>query len=202
MNFKINSYFNQLYNKALSNAQKSIARKVLFFFSFVESIIFPIPVDPLLAFLVLADKKKFIHLTILCTLGSLAGGLIGWLIGYIIGPSVQEFFIKIPSITDQTFNKVLDAHNNYGSLIVFLGAFTPLPFKIISITSGIFKINLFSFLIMSFIGRGLRFFLVSALVNYFGDKAIEVLRKRFFLITCLIGIFICFIIYLQSMNKL
>ena len=57
-------------------------------------------------------------------------------------------------------------------------------------------------LIMSFIGRGLRFFLVSALVNYFGDKAIEVLRKRFFLITCLIGIFICFIIYLQSMNKL
>ena len=202
MNFKINNYFNQLYNKALSNAQKSIARKVLFFFAFVEAIIFPIPVDPLLAFLVLADKKKFIHLTILCTLGSVVGGAIGWLLGYIIGPSVQEFFIKIPSITHQTFNKVLDAHKNYGSLIVFLGAFTPLPFKIISITSGIFKINLFSFLIMSFIGRGLRFFLVSALVNIFGDKAIELLTKRFFLITSLIGILICFIIYLESMNKL
>ena len=202
MNFNINNYFNQLYKKAISNAKKSIARKVLFFFAFIEAIIFPIPVDPLLAFLVLADKKKFIHLTILCTVGSVAGGAIGWLVGYIVGPSIQQAFIKIPLITDQTFKKVIDAHNNYGSLIVFLGAFTPLPFKIISITSGIFKINLFSFLIMSFIGRGLRFFLVSALVNIFGDKAIELLTKRFFLITSLIGILICFIIYLESMNKL
>ena len=177
MNFNINNYFNQLYKKAISNAQKSIARKVLFFFAFIEAIIFPIPVDPLLAFLVLADKKKFIHLTILCTVGSVAGGAIGWLVGYSVGPSIQQAFIKIPLITDQTFKKVIDAHNNYGSLIVFLGAFTPLPFKIISITSGIFKINLFRFLIMSFIGRGLRFFLVSALVNIFGDKAIKLLTK-------------------------
>ena len=202
MNFKINNYFTQLSKKALSNAQKSIARKVLFFFAFIEAIIFPIPVDPLLALLVLANKKKILYLTFLCTIGSVTGGAVGWLIGYFIGPSVQEFFIKIPLITDQTFNKVIDAHNNYGSLIVFLGAFTPLPFKIISITSGIFKINLFSFLIMSFIGRGLRFFLVSALVNFFGDKGIEILRKRFFLITCLIGILICFIIYLESINML
>ena len=196
MNFNINNYFNQLYKKAISNAQKSIARKVLFFFAFIEAIIFPIPVDPLLAFLVLADKKKFIHLTILCTVGSVAGGAIGWLVGYSVGPSIQQAFIKIPLITDQTFKKVIDAHNNYGSLIVFLGAFTPLPFKIISITSGIFKINLFSFLIMSFIGRGLRFFLVSLIVKNFGDKGIYLLKKHTFLFSTLFGLILTLLYFI------
>jgi len=175
-----------------------IARKILFVFAFIESIFFPIPVDPLLAFLILANKEKYFYITILCTLGSVLGGLIGWLIGYLIGPSVQDHLIKIPFITNDNFSQVLEAHRNYGALIVFMGAFTPLPFKIISITSGFFGVNLFSFLIMSILGRGLRFFAISFLIRLYGDKIIKLLEKNFFLLTSVIGVVIICIIYLYK----
>ena len=116
MNLKINTYTKNLYTKAINNAQKLVARKILFVFAFIESIFFPIPVDPLLAFLILANKEKYFYITILCTLGSVLGGLIGWFIGYLIGPSVQDYLIKIPFITNENFSQVLDAHKNYGSL--------------------------------------------------------------------------------------
>ena len=197
MNYKIKTYIDTLYQKSINNAQKSIASKLLFFFAFIEAIVFPIPVDPLLAFLVLANKKKLLHLTILCTLGSVAGGIIGWIIGYYVGPSVKYFLVNFSFMTIESFNEVIDAHKKYGSLIVFLGAFTPLPFKIISITSGFFGISLFSFILMSLIGRGLRFVLISLLVSFWGDKAIELLRKRFFFISSIIGVVIFFVIYFK-----
>ncbi len=198
MNLKINTFTKNLYTKAVNNAQKLIARKILFVFAFIESIFFPIPVDPLLAFLILANKEKYFYITILCTLGSVLGGLIGWLIGYLIGPSVQDHLIKIPFITNDNFSRVLEAHRNYGALIVFMGAFTPLPFKIISITSGFFGVNLFSFLIMSILGRGLRFFAISFLIRLYGDKIIKLLEKNFFLLTSVIGVVIICIIYLYK----
>ena len=199
MILKINIYTKKLYKKSISNAQKLIARKILFFFAFIESIFFPIPVDPLLAFLVLANKEKYFHLTILCTFGSVLGGLVGWFIGHLIGPNVQDYLIEIPFITNDSFTKVLDAHKNYGSLIVFLGAFTPLPFKIISITSGFFGINFFSFLLMSILGRGLRFFIISFLIKVYGDSIISLLGKKIFLLTSIIGVTIFCIIYLYKM---
>ena len=198
MNLKINTFTKNLYTKAVNNAQKLIARKILFVFAFIESIFFPIPVDPLLAFLILANKEKYFYLTILCTIGSVLGGLIGWFIGYLIGPIIQEYLIKIPFITKDHFSQVLDAYRSYGSLIVFLGAFTPLPFKIISITSGFSGVNLFIFLIMSILGRGLRFFLISFLIKIYGDTIVKLLEKKFFLLTSIIGLAIFCIIYLYK----
>ena len=198
MNLKINTYTKNLYTKAINNAQKLVARKILFVFAFIESIFFPIPVDPLLAFLILANKEKYFYLTILCTIGSVLGGLIGWFIGYLIGPIIQEYLIKIPFITKDHFSQVLDAYRSYGSLIVFLGAFTPLPFKIISITSGFSGVNLFIFLIMSILGRGLRFFLISFLIKIYGDTIVKLLEKKFFLLTSIIGLAIFCIIYLYK----
>ena len=198
MNLKINTYTKNLYTKAINNAQKLVARKILFVFAFIESIFFPIPVDPLLAFLILANKEKYFYLTILCTIGSVLGGLIGWFIGYLIGPIIQDYLIKIPFITKDHFSQVLDAYRSYGSLIVFLGAFTPLPFKIISITSGFSGVNLFIFLIMSILGRGLRFFLISFLIKIYGDTIVKLLEKKFFLLTSIIGLAIFCIIYLYK----
>ncbi len=198
MNLKINTYTKNLYTKAINNAQKLVARKILFVFAFIESIFFPIPVDPLLAFLILANKEKYFYLTILCTIGSVLGGLIGWFIGYLIGPIIQDYLIKVPFITKDHFSQVLDAYRSYGSLIVFLGAFTPLPFKIISITSGFSGVNLFIFLIMSILGRGLRFFLISFLIKIYGDTIVKLLEKKFFLLTSIIGLAIFCIIYLYK----
>ena len=122
----------------------------------------------------------------------------GWLLGYIFGNEIEIIFSFIPGINKESFNDVEIAFNNHGDLIIFLGAFTPLPFKIISVTSGVFKVNILLFFIMSLIGRGLRFFIISFVVKTFGDKGIYLLKKHTFLISTLIGfLFIIFYVLLS-----
>ena len=192
---KINLYFKSLYDKALTSAQKLVARQILFCFAFIESIIFPIPVDPLLAFLVLANKNKFVLLTLICTIGSVLGGVIGWIIGFHFGPEIQKFLITVPWFSEEMFNQVIEAHNEKGSLIVFLGAFTPLPFKLIAITSGFFGVNLLTFILMALIGRSIRFFIISLLVKIFGDYAINLIKEKLFIVTSALGVVIIIIFY-------
>jgi len=176
------------FEKLIEQSKSIYARTLLYFISFIEAIFFPIPVDPLLAILVLNNKQKYIELTIFCTLASVIGGLVGWLLGYVIGEEIEELLTIIPWIKDGSFNNVKIAFDEHGILIIFLGAFTPLPFKIISVTSGVFHINIISFFVMSLIGRGLRFFLVSLIVKNFGDQGIYLLKKHTFIISSLFGI--------------
>ena len=183
---------NTSYFKKLIEQSKSIyARTLLYFFSFIEAIFFPIPVDPLLAILVLNNKQKYIELTIFCTLASVIGGLVGWLLGYVV-----ELLTIIPWIKNDNFNTVKTAFDEHGILIIFLGAFTPLPFKIISVTSGVFHINIVVFFVMSLIGRGLRFFLVSMIVKNFGDKGIYLLKKHTFLFSTLFGLMLILLYFI------
>ena len=176
------------FEKLIEQSKSIYARTLLYFISFIEAIFFPIPVDPLLAILVLNNKQKYIELTIFCTLASVVGGLVGWLLGYVIGEEIEELLTVIPWIKDDSFHTVKIAFDKHGILIIFLGAFTPLPFKIISVTSGIFHINILVFFVMSLIGRGLRFFLVSLIVKNFGDQGIYLLKKHTFIISSLFGI--------------
>mgnify|MGYP005743977521 FL=1 len=169
---------------------------MLYFISFIEAIFFPIPVDPLLAILVLNNKQKYIELTIFCTLASVIGGLVGWLLGYVIGEEIEELLTIIPWIKDDSFNTVKTAFDEHGILIIFLGAFTPLPFKIISVTSGIFHVNIIAFFVMSLIGRGLRFFLVSLIVKNFGDKGIYLLKKHTFVFSTLFGLILALLYFI------
>ena len=186
------SFFENLIEKS-----KSIyARITLYFLSFIEAIFFPIPVDPLLAILVLNNKEKYIELTIFCTLASVIGGIAGWLLGYFIGEEIEELFTIIPWIRNDSFNAVKIAFDDHGILIIFLGAFTPLPFKIISVTSGIFHINIIIFFVMSLVGRGLRFFLVSLIVKNFGDKGIYLLRNHTFIISSLSGLILIILYFI------
>jgi len=183
------------FEKLIEQSKSIYARTLLYFLSFIEAIFFPIPVDPLLAILVLNNKQKYIELTIFCTLASVIGGLVGWLLGYFIGEKIEELLTIIPWIKNTSFNTVKIAFDEHGILIIFLGAFTPLPFKIISVTSGVFHINIIAFLVMSLIGRGSRFFLVSLIVKNFGDKGIYLLKKHTFIISSLFGI-ILILLYL------
>ena len=186
------SFFENLIEKS-----KSIyARITLYFISFIEAIFFPIPVDPLLAILVLNNKQKYIELTIFCTLASVIGGIVGWLLGYIIGEEIEELLTIIPWIKNNSFNTVKTAFDEHGILIIFLGAFTPLPFKIISVTSGIFHINIIIFFVMSLVGRGLRFFLVSLIVKNFGDKGIYILKNHTFIISSLSGLILIILYFI------
>ena len=102
----------------------------------------------------------------------------------------------IPWIKNDNFNTVKTAFDEHGILIIFLGAFTPLPFKIISVTSGIFHINIVAFFVMSLIGRGLRYFLVSLIVKNFGDKGIYLLKKHTFLFSTLFGLILILLYFI------
>ena len=188
MKTKIKILNSNFFEKIIKKSKSIYAKILLYFISFVEAIFFPIPVDPLLAILVLNNKEKYIELTIFCTLASVMGGIVGWLLGYIIGEEIEELFTIIPWIQNDSFKAVKMAFDEHGILIIFLGAFTPLPFKIISVTSGVFHINIVIFFVMSLVGRGLRFFSVSLIIRYFGDKGIYLLKKHTFMISSLFGL--------------
>ena len=194
---KIKNKINLLIEKAKHNAAKSSADKILGFISTIESIIFPIPVDPFLAGLTLAAPKKAFKFALFCTVGSVIGGVIGWLLGYFVGPSIENILLNIPWFTEEKFKAVKLAYNENGMLIIFLGAFTPLPYKIITVTSGMAGINIFGFILMSLVGRGIRFFVVAYLVKFFGMPALLFLQKHLLLSSSIFGIvIIIFSIYI------
>ena len=185
-----------LIERAKYNAKKPLAEKLLGFVSLIESIIFPIPVDPFLAGLTLAAPKKVLKFALFCTIGSVIGGVVGWLLGYFIGPSIENILLNIPWFTEEKFMSVKSAYNENGMLIIFLGAFTPLPYKIITITSGMAGINIIGFVLMSLVGRGIRFFMVAYLTKYFGMPALLFLQRHFLLSSSILGIaIIVFSIY-------
>ena len=194
---KIKNKINLLIEKARHNAEKSLADKILGFISIIESIIFPIPVDPFLAGLTLAAPKKAFKFALFCTVGSVIGGIIGWLLGFFVGPSIENILLNIPWFTEEKFKAVKLAYNENGMLIIFLGAFTPLPYKIITVTSGMAGINIFGFMLMSLLGRGIRFFVVAYLIKFFGMPALLFLQKHLLLSSSIFGIvIIIFSIYI------
>ena len=194
---KIKNKINLLIEKAKHNAAKSSADKILGFISTIESIIFPIPVDPFLAGLTLAAPKKAFKFALFCTVGSVIGGIIGWLLGFFVGPSIENILLNIPWFTEAKFKAVKLAYNENGMLIIFLGAFTPLPYKIITVTSGMAGINIFGFVLMSLLGRGIRFFVVAYLIKFFGMPALLFLQKHLLLSSSIFGIvIIIFSIYI------
>jgi membrane protein YqaA with SNARE-associated domain len=182
-----------LIEKAQSNAVKPLADKVLGFISMIESIVFPIPVDPFLAGLTLAAPQKAMRFALICTVGSVLGGVIGWLLGYLVGPSIETLILNIPWFTQEKFNSVKDAYNENGMLIIFIGAFTPLPYKIITLTSGMAEVNLIAFILISAIGRGIRFFIVAYLIKFFGNPAIIYLKNNMLVASSILGIVIIMI---------
>ena len=184
---------NTLIEKAQSNAVKPLADKVLGFISMIESIIFPIPVDPFLAGLTLAAPQKALRFALICTVGSVLGGIIGWLLGYLIGPSIETLILNIPWFTQEKFDAVKYAYNENGMLIIFIGAFTPLPYKIITLTSGMAEVNLIAFILISAIGRGIRFFIVAYLIKFFGNPAIIYLKNNMLIASSILGIAIIMI---------
>ncbi|MBT5799861.1 MAG: DedA family protein [Alphaproteobacteria bacterium] len=165
-------------------ADSQKARWGLYFYSALESIIIPIPTDPLLATCVYAAPKRWWQLAIWTAIYSVIGGLVGWSIGWFMGDFVSFILTNdtIPFLTAEKFATVSAEFTQHGLLIVLLGAFTPLPFKLVTVTAGLFQFSIFPFLIASMFGRVVRFLLVAGLIRYHRDPKILVL------ISCLIGI--------------
>ena len=157
-----------LYDWMFSLAAHKGARPTLAFFSFLESSIFPIPPDVLLIPMVLADRKAWWRLALLCTLASVAGALLGYALGYFLYELAAEPILRFYGAMDN-FEKLAGWYNEYGGWGVFFAAVTPFPYKVLTLFSGATQLNLAVFVAVSIVGRSIRFFLVAFLLYRFGE---------------------------------
>lgn len=182
--------FRKLYDWMLHWADTPYGPLALFLLALAESSFFPIPVDPLLIALCLGAIKKSWRFALTTSLASVTGGMIGYLIGFGIWEGVDSFFFKyIPGFSESLFERVMGNFNEYGFWYVFAAGFTPIPYKVFTIASGVFKLNFFLFVIASTISRSLRFFAIAALFRKFGpgikifiDKYFNLLAILFFIL--------------------
>ena len=166
-----------IYDKTLKLAAHKSANFYLSVVSFIESSFFPIPPDILLIALALGARKKAIRYGVLCSLGSIVGAMFGFGIGYFLWWSnpgefsglAQFFFNIIPGFTQDLFYRIQEQYNAWNFWVIFTAGFTPIPFKIFTVSAGAFNINFSLFLIASTISRSARFLLVTGLIWKFGE---------------------------------
>jgi len=183
-------YLRKLYDWVLHWAETPYGPLALFILAFTESSFFPIPPDALLIALCLGAVKKSWRFALYTSIASIIGGSFGYLIGFGLWDSVSPFFFNyIPGFSYSGFQNVLKHYQESGFWYVFLAGFTPIPYKIFTIASGVFKLNFLLFLIASSISRSLRFFAVAALFKKFGpgiktsiDKYFNLLAIVFFIL--------------------
>lgn len=160
--------------------------------SFIESFFLMPPPDMFLIPLDLANPNKALYYAFLCTVASALGGGIGWAIGFFGGRPVFNWFFRKGG--REGFETVEKMYNQYGSFAVFFSAFTPLPYKIFTIASGVLNMNFWKFMIASFMGRGMRFFLVSLVLMFFGEFIKQYIEYVILAATAVIILF-CVIVY-------
>jgi membrane protein YqaA with SNARE-associated domain len=177
----------KLYDWVLSWAESPYGGVALFLLAFAESSFFPIPPDALLIALVLGAQAKAFKFAANCTIASVLGAILGYAIGYFIWWNSDSqfsslalfFFNNIPGFTEPLFFKVQKMYEEWNFWIVFTAGFTPIPYKVFTISGGAFQVNFVMFIIASIISRGARFFLVAFLIWKFGPSIKEFIDKYF-----------------------
>tara|TARA_B100000902_G_scaffold315657_1_gene306753 strand:- start:139 stop:735 length:597 start_codon:yes stop_codon:yes gene_type:complete len=187
----------KLYDSCLDLARHKLSRPFLAFISFIESSFFPIPPDVMIVPMVLAKKEDYLKIFLVATIFSVLGGIFGYFLGSLFldfSMTIIEFY----NYEDKVFELQNKLSNKAGLVFwigtLFLAGFTPLPYKVFTITSGFIGFNIYIFIIISLISRGLRFFIVSYLSMKFGDKFEILLKKEGFKWFTIVGILIVLII--------
>ncbi|MGH6948479.1 MAG: YqaA family protein [Kiloniellales bacterium] len=174
----------RLYDWTLSLAGKRHALSALAAISFIESSVFPIPPDVLLLPMVLARPERAWLIATVCSVASVAGGLLGYAIGALLFDSVGRFVVDLYGYTDQ-FETFRQAYEEWGFWIVAGAGFTPFPYKVITIASGVAALNLPVFLLASAVSRSARFFLEAALLWRFGAPIRDFVERHLPVLTWL-----------------
>ena len=196
--------FNTLYKKCLNLASHKSSKYYLAFVSFIESSFFPIPPDVMVIPMVIAKKTDFYKIFLIATIFSVLGGILGYFIGaffFDLGTQVMTFYGYENKLINVK-NNLIQSEGFYAWLgILFLAGFTPLPYKVFTIASGLIGFNILIFIIISLISRGLRFFIVSYLSYKFGNLFTQFMEKhgsKWFTIIGIVIVLIGIIIYLIS----
>ena len=188
------NWLRRLYDWVLSWASSPYAVPVLFTVSFVESSFLPIPADPLLIALILGLRQRAFYYAFICTAGSVFGGIFGYFVGSFLWwtetmefSSIATFFFTyVPGFTEQLFYNIQAQYESYNFIVIFTAAFTPIPYKVFSISAGAFDINFFTFVVASILGRGLRFYGITVVLWYFGRPVKKIIDKYFDLLAILL----------------
>lgn len=181
------NWIKKLYTWVLSWAENKYALTALFILAFIESIFFPIPPDILLIAMAMGAVAKSFRFALICTLGSVSGAVLGYYIGNLAWINsngeftglANLFFNNIPGFTHELYNNIKILFDEWDFWIIFTAGFTPIPYKVFTITSGAFDMNFVMFIIASVISRGARFFLVAYLIWKFGPSIKNFIDKYF-----------------------
>ncbi len=193
--------FKELYNKTIKLAGHKRSKSILGFISFIESFIFPIPPDVLIIPMTIARKHEWLRIALIATIGSVLGACLGYFIGYVFFNEIGLKIFEIYGVDDASFLK--DKVSSEGGVIAWItllaiAGFSPVPFKLLTITSGFIHFNIFYFIIISILTRGSRFFLVAFLIGNFGPAMQKILEKKllkFSIIASIIIIVFAYFIY-------
>ena len=173
--------FDTLYKKCLDFAAHKSSKYYLAIISFIESSFFPIPPDVMVIPMVISKKNEYIKIFLITTIFSVLGGILGYFIGaffFDLGMQIMSFYGYEDKLNNLK-KSLIDSQGFYAWLgILFLAGFTPLPYKVFTIASGLIGFNIIIFIFISLISRGLRFFIVSYLSYKFGDLFTEFMHKQ------------------------
>jgi len=181
--------FRRLYNWVLSWADTKYGVPALAVFSFAESSFFPVPPDPLLMALSLGKPKKAFWYAFVCSAMSVLGGITGYFIGWALWDLMNGFFFTYV-FSPEVFDYVGEQYKQNAFLTVLGAAITPIPYKVFTVSAGVFHINFFYLVLASVIGRSARFFLEAGLIYFFGEKIRNLIDKYFNLLLTLFFILI------------
>ena len=173
----ISAMLRRMYDWCIDAAHKPYALWILGIVSFAESSFFPIPPDVMLIPMALARPQKAWLYAGICTITSVAGGVVGYLIGHLLYDSVGQWVIQFYGYGDKV-EAFRAGYAEYGAWIILLKGLTPIPYKLVTITSGFANYNIWMFIGLSIIARGARFYVVAILMNRYGVWIRETIEKR------------------------
>ena len=198
--------FQNIYKKSLNLARHRNSKTFLGFISFIESFIFPIPPDVFIIPMTIARREKWKKIAIIATSGSVLGACFGYFIGYIFFNEIGVKIFELYGVDNTSFFK--DKVSSEGGIFAWItllaiAGFTPVPFKLLTITSGFVNFNFLYFIIVCAFTRGLRFFLIAFLIGNFGPTMRKVIEKKmvtFSIIFAMILIVVVFFVYKYLLN--
>ena len=173
--------FKDLYFKTIKLAGHKSSKSFLGIMSFIESFIFPIPPDVLIIPMTIAKKNEWVKIALIATIGSVIGACLGYLIGYVFFNEIGIKIFELYGVDNTSFLK--DKMSSEGGTLAWMtllaiAGFSPIPFKLLTITSGFVEFNLVYFIVVSLITRGSRFFIIAFLVGNFGSAMKKIIEKK------------------------
>ncbi len=191
--------FKELYFKTIKLAGHKSSKFFLGIMSFIESFIFPIPPDVLIIPMTIAKKNEWVRIALIATIGSVLGACLGYLIGYVFFNEIGVKIFELYGVDNTSFLK--NKMSSEGGAIAWMtllaiAGFSPIPFKLLTITSGFVHFNFLYFIIVSLITRGSRFFLIAFLVGNFGSAMKKIIEKKFLKFSIILSILLIIFAYL------